>query len=183
MSRTTHESRDHRHGNVFGRGSGSMFIHVQRENGLAHRTLTLRPWQVQALRLVTSRWFALVLTLVALSWGYFAIQTARVPFLTKRIAHLESDAAKIDTLQATLGQLQKRYEQVQQMLSAAPTRTTAPAKGMSETTGATKVPAPVTPPPEKPAKTSPAGKVLPSAAADTSKKKAAAAKAPNDTTH
>jgi hypothetical protein len=106
------------HGNVFGRGSGNMFIHVQRASGLAHRTLVLRPWQVQALRLVASKWFAAVITATLLSWAYFAFETARVPFLTRRIAHLERDAAKIDTLQATLEQLQRRYDQVQQMLSA-----------------------------------------------------------------
>jgi hypothetical protein len=106
------------HGNVFGRGWGNMFIHVQRETGLAHRTMVLRPWQVQALRLVASKWFAAVLTGAILSWAYFAFQTARVPFLTRRITHLEQDAAKIDTLQATLEQLQRRYTQVQQMLSA-----------------------------------------------------------------
>lgn len=115
----------HEHGNVFGRGWGNMFIHVQRENGLAHRTLVLRPWQVQALRLVASKWFAAVLSVTLLSWAYFAFQTARVPFLTQRIAHLESDAAKIDTLQATLEQLQRRYDQVQQMLSAS-TKTVPP---------------------------------------------------------
>ncbi|MHB8837420.1 MAG: hypothetical protein ACYC7F_00505 [Gemmatimonadaceae bacterium] len=118
------------HGNVFGRGWGSMFIHVQRESGLAHRTLVLRPWQVQALRLVVSRWFAAVVGATLLSWAYFALQTARVPLLTRRITHLEQDAAKIDTLQATLEQLQRRYVQVQQMLSAsarsAPAATTTP---------------------------------------------------------
>jgi hypothetical protein len=119
------ESSAQRHGDVFGRGWGSMFIHVQRETGLAHRTLVLRPWQVQVLRLIVSRWFAVVLTIAGLSWAYFAVQTARVPFLTQRITHLEEDAAKIDTLQATLDQLQRRYSQVQQMLSAA-TRTAPP---------------------------------------------------------
>ena len=102
-----------------------MFIHVQRESGLAHRTLVLRPWQVQALRLIASKWFAVVLTATILSWAYFAVQTARVPFLTRRITHLEQDAAKIDTLQVTLEQLQRRYDQVQQMLSAS-TRSTTP---------------------------------------------------------
>lgn len=118
MSTPERESGEHRHGDVFGRGSGDMFIHVQRASGLAHRTLVLRPWQVQALRLVASRWFAVVLTLAVLSWGYFAFQTARVPFLTRRITHLERDGAKLDTLQAALEQVQKRYDQVQQMLSA-----------------------------------------------------------------
>lgn len=118
MSTPAHESGEHSHGDVFGRGSGDMFIHVQRASGLAHRTLVLRPWQVQALRLVASRWFAAVLAVALLSWGYFAFQTARVPFLTQRISHLERDGAKLDTLQATLEQVQKRYDQVQQMLSA-----------------------------------------------------------------
>jgi len=127
VTTTERGTDDHRHGNVFGRGSGNMFIHVQRESGLAHRNLVLRPWQVQALRLVASRWFAVVITATLLSWGYFAIQTARVPFLTRRIAHLEQDAAKLDTLQATLNQLQRRYDQVQQMLSAS-ARTTPPAE-------------------------------------------------------
>jgi len=118
MNGTEHDPEEQRHGDVFGRGSGNMFIHVQRASGLAHRTLVLRPWQVQALRLVASRWFAAVLTVAVLSWTYFAVQTARVPLLTQRITHLEKDAAKIDTLQAALEQVQKRYDQVQQMLSA-----------------------------------------------------------------
>ena len=118
MKTPPRDSKEHRHGNVFDRGSGDMFIHVQRASGLAHRTLVLRPWQVQALRLVASRWFAFVLTVALVSWGYFAFQTARVPLLTRRITHLERDAAKIDTLQAALEQVQKRYDQVQQMLSA-----------------------------------------------------------------
>lgn len=130
------------HGNVFGRGWGNMFIHVQRATGLAHRTMVLRPWQVQALRLVASKWFAAVLTVAVLSWTYFAFQTARVPFLTRRIAHLEQDAAKIDTLQATLEQLQRRYTQVQQMLSAS-ARSTAPASAKTTTPGVAPKPAPV----------------------------------------
>ena len=109
-----------------------MFIHVLRASGLAHHTMVFGPWQVQALRLVASRWFAAVLAIALASWGYFAFQTARVPLLTQRITHLERDAAKIDTLQTALEQLQKRYDQVQQMLSAstraAPTAAKSPPK-------------------------------------------------------
>ena len=115
--RTSRKPRSHGHGNVFSRDSGSMLIHMQRESGLAHQTLTLRPWQVQVLRIVTSRWFFSVLAIVALSWLYFAIQTARVPLLTTRISHLEQDALRLDTLQVRLTQLQARYDQVQKMLS------------------------------------------------------------------
>jgi hypothetical protein len=108
------------HGNIFTPHAGSMLIHVHRESGLAHRTMTLRPWQVQTLRLLASRWFLIALTLGLLSWGYFALQAARVPFLKERITHLEEDARRMDTLQVRLGQLQARYDQVQRMLSVPP---------------------------------------------------------------
>lgn len=124
--------KGHRHGDVFGRGSGNMYIHVQRESGLAHRNLVLRPWQVQALRLVASRWFAVIATVAVASWIYFAVQATRVPFLVRRVTHLEGDSAKIDTLRTTLERLQARYDQVQTMMSAAaktpPASTTTPGK-------------------------------------------------------
>ena len=116
--RSRKESRSQRHGNIFSRNSGSMYVHVQRENGLAHHTMVLRPWQVQALRVLTSKWFLIALGVGLASWGYFAVQAARVPLLTWRITHLEQDAQRIDSLQKTLTQLQSRYEQVQRMLSA-----------------------------------------------------------------
>ena len=116
--RSRKESRSQRHGNIFSRNSGSMYVHVQRENGLAHHTMVLRPWQVQVLRVLTSKWFLIALGVGLASWGYFAVQAARVPLLTWRITHLEQDAQRIDSLQKTLTQLQSRYEQVQRMLSA-----------------------------------------------------------------
>ena len=94
-----------------------MVIHVHRESGLAHRTMTFQPWQVQALRVLTSKWFLIALSVGLFSWGYFAIQAVRVPFLTQRIAHMEQDARRMDTLQFRLTQLQARYDQVQRMLS------------------------------------------------------------------
>jgi len=121
----TRESGAQQHGNIFSRASGSMLIHVQRENGLAHRTLVLRPWQVQALRVLTSKTFRAVLMVGVLSWGYFAVQSARVPLLTQRIAHLEQDAQRLDTLQRTLVELQDRYGQVQRLLTASKVPATA----------------------------------------------------------
>ena len=116
--RPQREPRSQRHGNIFSRDSGSMYVHVQRENGLAHHTMVLSPWQVQALRVLTSKWFLIALGAGLASWGYFAVEAARVPLLTLRISHLEQDALRIDSLQTTLTQLQSRYEQVQRMLSA-----------------------------------------------------------------
>ncbi len=125
--RSHRESRTQRHGNIFSREAGSMYVHVQRENGLAHHTMVLRPWQVQALRVLTSKWFLIALACGLISWGYFAVQAARVPLLNWRITHLEQDAQRIDSLQSTLTQLQSRYEQVQRMLSApASSKTTKP---------------------------------------------------------
>jgi hypothetical protein len=113
----TWQERFRGYGNIFTPHAGSMVIHVHRESGLAHRQMTLHPWQVQALRLLTSKWFLIALFIGLTSWGYFAFQTARVPFLKQRLAHMEEDARRLDTLQARLGQLQARYEQVQRMLS------------------------------------------------------------------
>ncbi|MGH7653275.1 MAG: hypothetical protein ACREN6_01305 [Gemmatimonadaceae bacterium] len=116
--KTRKQPRAQHHGNIFSPDSGSMYVHVQRENGLAHHTMVLRPWQVQALRVLTSKWFLIALAVGITSWGYFAVQSARVPLLQWRIAHLEQDAQRIDSLEKTLTQLQSRYEQVQRMLSA-----------------------------------------------------------------
>lgn len=116
--KTRKQPRAQHHGNIFSPDSGSMYVHVQRENSLAHHTMVLRPWQVQALRVLTSKWFLTALAVGIASWGYFAVQSARVPLLQWRIAHLEQDAQRIDSLQKTLTQLQSRYEQVQRMLSA-----------------------------------------------------------------
>jgi hypothetical protein len=117
---TSRGERVRGHGNIFTPHAGSMLIHVHRENGLAHRTMTLEPWQVQALRLITSKWFLTALAVGVCSWAYFAVQATRVPFLTQRIIHMQEDARRLDTLQATLTRLQSRYEQVQHMLSASP---------------------------------------------------------------
>ena len=116
--KTRKQPRAQHHGNIFSPDSGSMYVHVQRENGLAHHTMVLRPWQVQALRVATSKWFLITLAVGIASWGYFAVQSARVPLLQWRITHLEQDAQRIDSLEKTLTQLQSRYEQVQRMLSA-----------------------------------------------------------------
>jgi hypothetical protein len=106
------------HGDVFATGLGAMIVHVQRENGLAHRTFVLRPWQVRLFRATMHRGVRLLAAVVLLSWGYFAVEAARVPLLTIQVQRMERDALRLDTLELTLKQLQARYEQVQAMLSA-----------------------------------------------------------------
>jgi hypothetical protein len=105
------------HGDVFARDMGAMIVHVQRESGLAHRTFVLSEWHVKALRVARHRGVRIVIGVILLSWGYLAIEAARVPLLMTRIARMEQDALRLDTLQQALTELHARYEQVQAMLS------------------------------------------------------------------
>lgn len=118
------------HGDVFADHLGAMIVHVQRENGVAHRTFVFRPWHVRLLRAAIRRSTRILAALVVLSWGYLAVQALRVPLLTSRIARMEAESARLDTLQQTLRELQARYDQVQDMLSR-PAVGTTPAVGRS----------------------------------------------------
>jgi len=108
------------YGNIYTPHAGSMIIQVQREGGLANRTIVLGTRQVKLLRFFMSRIGRLVLGLVAASWAFFAFQSVRVPVLRAEIRSMKADALRLDTLTNTLVQLQKQYDQVQQMLGATP---------------------------------------------------------------
>jgi len=108
------------YGNIYTPHAGSMIIQVQREGGLANRTIVLSPTRVRLLRFVLSRTGMVIASVLGLIFVFFGIQAARVPLLTRRLATMELDAKRLDTLQVTIGQLQKRYEQVQTMLGASP---------------------------------------------------------------
>jgi murein DD-endopeptidase MepM/ murein hydrolase activator NlpD len=106
------------YGNIYTPHAGSMIIQVQREGGLANRTIILSPRRVRVLRFLMSRTGLAIAAVLTGSWIYFAVQSLRIPILTHRIATMERDARRLDTLQLALVELQKRYEQVQGMLSA-----------------------------------------------------------------
>lgn len=108
------------YGNIYTPHAGSMVIQVQREGGLANRTIVLNQRTVRILRFVLSRTGMAIGAILLTLFLFFAIQAARVPVLTHRLATMESDAKRLDTLQVALAQLQKRYEQVQTMLGATP---------------------------------------------------------------
>lgn len=109
----------HAHGHILEEEGGALYVHLHRESGLAHRHYVLRTWQVRALSILTSRPMLILYVIAVVTWGWMAGQAARVPILQERIVQLESDAQRLDTLSATLAQLQARYERVQRMLSAA----------------------------------------------------------------
>lgn len=107
------------YGNIYTPSAGSMIIHVQRESGLANRTIVLTLRQVHLLRRGAYILGGL-LVVVILSWFYLAAQAARVPLLTRKIASMQSDVSQLDTLRSTLNGLESRFQQVQTMLGAAP---------------------------------------------------------------
>jgi hypothetical protein len=106
------------YGNIYTPHAGSMIIQVQREGGLANRTIILGAQRVRLLRFFMSRIGRVVLTLFAVSWVFFAYQAVRIPVLGMKIRGMEKDALRVDTLQQMLSQLQRQYEQVQLMLGA-----------------------------------------------------------------
>lgn len=116
MTDPTH-SRTQGYGNIYTPHAGSMIIQVQRESGLANRTIILTQRQVRLLRLGLYIGAAL-LTVGSISWVYLAAQAARVPFLTSRVSGLTKEVKQLDTLQLRLAEMERRFLQVQQMMSA-----------------------------------------------------------------
>jgi len=105
------------YGNIYTPHAGSMIIQVQRESGLANRTIILTQRQVRLLR--TGAYAAgSTLVIVVLSWFFLATQAARVPGLTRRVQTLQHDVTRLDTLQTALTALEGRFQQVQHMLGA-----------------------------------------------------------------
>jgi len=104
------------YGNIYTPHAGSMIIQVQRETGLANRTIVLSERQVAFLRIVGSRIGLAAAAVFLATWILFAAQSVRVPVLAVRIAELERDNRRIDSLQVALSRMHGRYEQVRQML-------------------------------------------------------------------
>jgi murein DD-endopeptidase MepM/ murein hydrolase activator NlpD len=105
------------YGNIYTPHAGSMIIQVQRESGLANRTIILTQRQVRLLRRGAYA-VGTLLAIVVLSWFFLATQAARVPGLTRRVETLQHDVTRLDTLQAALSALESRFQQVQHMLGA-----------------------------------------------------------------
>ena len=110
------------YGNIYTPHAGSMIIQVQRESGLANRTIILTQRQVRLLRRGAYA-AGSILAVVVLSWFFLATQAARVPGLTRRVQTLQHDVTRLDTLQAALTALEARFQQVQHMLGASTPQT------------------------------------------------------------
>jgi len=101
------------------RDTGALFVHLQSESGVGHRTIVVSARRARILRALWSAWGVALVLAVGGSWVYFASQSARVPVLTRRVAELEAEGLRIDTLEARLRSLQQQYDQVTRMLGAA----------------------------------------------------------------
>ena len=95
-------------------------MHFQSESGLDHRAIVLSPQRARLLRALWSRWGVTLILALTGSWLYFAFESSRVPFLTRRVADLETERLRIDSLQSRLHSLQQQYDQVQRMLGVVP---------------------------------------------------------------
>lgn len=117
------------YGNIYTPHAGSMVIQVQRELGLANRTIVLSPRKVRLLRFFTSRVGKGIAIVLGLSWIVLAYLALRVPLLTNRLQNLEHTAQRLDTLETTLSRLQYRYNQVHRLLGPSAPTTPSPAAG------------------------------------------------------
>jgi hypothetical protein len=107
------------HGRILEPGAGALYVHMHRESGLAHRHYVMKPRTVRVLSIVTSRPMLLLYFIALITWGWMAGQAMQVPMLRSEVSRLTADAQRLDTLTATLTELQSRYDQVQRLLSAA----------------------------------------------------------------
>ena len=114
------KQRGEGYGNIYTPHAGSMIIQVQREHGLANRTLILTPAQMRLLRFVTSRRVMVFGALVALSWLWLVADRANDIVQRRTAPSAAMERARLDSLERSLGELQRRYEQVSQMLGAQP---------------------------------------------------------------
>lgn len=128
MADDKEKSGERGYGNIYTPHAGAMIIHVQRESGLANRTIIFSQRQVRLFRAGAIIVGSLI-AIGAVSWVFLAAQAARVPLLTRRVASLQHDVARVDTLQRSLNELAARFQQVQHMMggTAAPTAISAAA--------------------------------------------------------
>jgi hypothetical protein len=133
MADDKENSAERGYGNIYTPHAGAMIIHVQRESGLANRTIIFSQRQVRLFR-AGAIVLASLIVIGAVSWVFLAAQAARVPLLTRRVATLQHDVARVDTLQHSLNELAARFQQVQHMMggTASPS-STAPAAANTKT--------------------------------------------------
>jgi hypothetical protein len=116
---------------LFSRKSGALYVQVHAESGQEHRTMVLSPDRVRLFRWIVSPLGVGLAAFFAVTWLVMAVLAARLPSATRRIAELEAESMRVDTLEARLMDLQLRYDQVTRMLSVTTDTSTGPTTGSS----------------------------------------------------
>jgi hypothetical protein len=105
------------YGNIYTPHAGSMIIQVQREHGLANRTIVLTPGQVRLLKSFASRKWIVVAFVFLATWSWLVVDRAQ-EVLARRGNSAVTQRARVDSLARQLHELQDRYDQVSRMLGA-----------------------------------------------------------------
>jgi hypothetical protein len=114
------------YGNIYTPHAGSMIIQVQRELGLANRTIVLSKRKVRLLRFFNSHYGRLLGAAIIVSWVVLAMQASRASYLSARLNRMEHTAQRLDSLETTLVQLQHRYNQLHTFVGAIGSQTPSP---------------------------------------------------------
>ena len=112
------------YGNIYTPHAGSMIIQVQREHGLANRTIVLTTGQVKLLRSLATRKWLVVGAILLTTWVWLVTDRAR-ELIYSRGSSAIAERARVDSLARQLGELQQRYDQVSRMLGSTPGTATA----------------------------------------------------------
>lgn len=118
MSRPTPVRGAKGYGNIYTPHAGSMIIQVQRELGLANRTIVLSKRKVKLLRMLNSRTGRLLMVAAVVSWVALAFQASRASYLSARLSRMQHTAQRLDSLETTLVRLQHRYNQLHAFVGA-----------------------------------------------------------------
>ena len=134
MSRPTPVRRAAKgYGNIYTPHAGSMIIQVQRELGLANRTIVLSKRKVKLLRMLNSRVGRLLMVAAVVSWVALAFQASRASYLSARLNRMQHTAQRLDSLETTLVRLQHRYNQLHAFVGAVNRPGTPPANDSTST--------------------------------------------------
>lgn len=106
------------YGNIYTPHAGSMIIQVQREHGLANRTIILTQRQVQFLKSLTSRKWLVFVAIFVGTWAWLVTDRVQALVAQRAAPSAAQERARVDSLAHQLGEMQQRYDQLSKMLGS-----------------------------------------------------------------
>ena len=105
------------YGNIYTPHAGSMIIQVQREHGLANRTIVLTQPQVRLLKSLATRKWLVVGAFFLATWAWLVVDRTQ-ELIARRSNSAMAERMRVDSLAHHLAELQQRYDQVSRMLGS-----------------------------------------------------------------